>query len=1140
MFKKKFNDNIRFRFLIVISVILFIGTLTISLILALNEERVLKNSLTTTGQSFASYIAKLGKDPLVMKDGIQLDAIVNDATKDENIAYCVIRDAQGTPLTTQFASINYHVPRLNAVLSHLAGEHDLPDIINIIKKKEPIIEVSTPVMIDIKKIGMVTIGMSAHNVNQEIVKTIIVVIALNVAMAFVLGVVLFVVSKKIVLKPIIEIARASSNLARGDLPMEVKARTTGEVKNLVDSFNDMVKNLKKVTVSKDYVDNIIRSMINALIVVSPDNKIIRANEATCRLLGYTETELIGLPAETIFGAKGTQKSEWMESMLAIGNIEESFITKNGCEVPVLLSASAMRDHDGLIRGVVYVAEDISERKQTYQALLESEQKLHSIIQGSPIPAFVIDKDHKITYWNRALEEITGISAQSMVGTTQQWRAFYNEERPCMADMLVDENITEIHQSYSDKHVKSTLREEAYEAMDFFPAMGKKGKWLRFTAAAIRNSKGNLIGAMETLEDFTERKRMEAEEIYKTLTENSLASVFIVQDGKYRFINNSAITYTNYTAEELVGQDSDSIVYPEDKERLKKMAREMLSGASNAAFKFRMLTKHNQIRWLSQTVTPIIYEGRPAILGNAIDITEIRQAEELYKTLTERALAGVYVVQEGKFRFVNSNVASYAGYTKEELAGEKAEKLIHPEDREKVRNKTRSMLHGESVSPHEYRIITKNGEMRWIMETVTSISYGGKPAILGNSMDITEFRKSREELEELKALESSILSSISHVVLGLQNGRILFVNDAVETVFGWKPEELIGQSISVLYNSESEYDNFDSLIRAGLKDHQKCSQELEVSCRNKTGANVICGVTYSRIGDVLDDNNIVATYEDITDRKRTSLQLLQSEKMASIGQLAAGVAHEINNPTAFVSSNLKTLSDYLNDIIKLINQYHALAGDLKKEAAIEPLREILAEHLKLIEDLEKGMDIDYIIKDVIPLITESREGTERIKKIVQDLKNFAHPGDEKLRTVNVNDSIESTLNIVWNEIKYKAVVHKEYGDIPDIMGYPQQLNQVFMNLLVNATQAIKERGEIRITTKVDDGKVEMIFTDTGAGIPKENLSKLFDPFFTTKDVGTGTGLGLHVAYSIIKKHNGTIEVDSIVDKGTTFTVKLPLN
>jgi two-component system, NtrC family, sensor kinase len=185
-----------------------------------------------------------------------------------------------------------------------------------------------------------------------------------------------------------------------------------------------------------------------------------------------------------------------------------------------------------------------------------------------------------------------------------------------------------------------------------------------------------------------------------------------------------------------------------------------------------------------------------------------------------------------------------------------------------------------------------------------------------------------------------------------------------------------------------------------------------------------------------------------------------------------------------------------------------------------------------------MKMDDIYEDAVALIAESREGTGRIARIVQDLKNFAHPGEEKETSFNVNENVESTLNIVWNELKYKAVVHKDYGDIPRVLGFPQQLNQVFMNLLVNAAQAIRDKGEIRISTRADNGYIEIRISDTGVGIPPENLPKLFDPFFTTKEVGKGTGLGLHVAYSIIEKHNGSISVESTVGVGTTFIVRIP--
>jgi two-component system NtrC family sensor kinase len=282
--------------------------------------------------------------------------------------------------------------------------------------------------------------------------------------------------------------------------------------------------------------------------------------------------------------------------------------------------------------------------------------------------------------------------------------------------------------------------------------------------------------------------------------------------------------------------------------------------------------------------------------------------------------------------------------------------------------------------------------------------------------------------------------------------------------------------------------------------------------------------------------LIQLEEDI---KRVHTQLLHSEKMASVGQLAAGVAHEINNPTGFVSSNLKTLSDYHNDMGRLVNEYRTMFADLKTAmTAIEPIPSI-ADQLDRISKLETEIDIDFILNDVLQLIQESREGTERIKKIVLDLKDFAHPGEDSVQAVDINKGIESTLNVVWNEIKYKATVNKAYGDLPVVEGYPQQLNQVFMNLLVNAAQAIENKGEINIETRAYDHHVEIRISDTGCGIPQKNLSRVFDPFFTTKEVGKGTGLGLNVAYNIIKKHRGTIDVKSEVGKGSTFIIRIPV-
>ncbi|RJQ44152.1 MAG: PAS domain S-box protein [Nitrospiraceae bacterium] len=263
-------------------------------------------------------------------------------------------------------------------------------------------------------------------------------------------------------------------------------------------------------------------------------------------------------------------------------------------------------------------------------------------------------------------------------------------------------------------------------------------------------------------------------------------------------------------------------------------------------------------------------------------------------------------------------------------------------------------------------------------------------------------------------------------------------------------------------------------------------------------------------------------------KATQAQILQREKMASIGQLAAGVAHEINNPMGFISSNLGTLGKYIGKLTEFINAQSTIAESAGSAETAEKLKEI-----------KKKLKLDYILEDVGQLISESLDGADRVKKIVQNLKSFSRVDEAEFKHTDINECIESTLNIVWNELKYKATMVKEYGEVPQIKCYPQQLNQVFMNLLVNAAHAIEKQGEIKIKTWNRDGSINISISDTGCGIPADKINRVFEPFYTTKPVGQGTGLGLSITYDIIKKHNGDINVESEVGKGTVFTVTIPV-
>jgi two-component system NtrC family sensor kinase len=260
------------------------------------------------------------------------------------------------------------------------------------------------------------------------------------------------------------------------------------------------------------------------------------------------------------------------------------------------------------------------------------------------------------------------------------------------------------------------------------------------------------------------------------------------------------------------------------------------------------------------------------------------------------------------------------------------------------------------------------------------------------------------------------------------------------------------------------------------------------------------------------------------------KLVQSEKLASIGQLAAGVAHEINNPIGYIFSNFTTLEKYLGDLFEMLQAYEEAEQTLGNSPVAAKLR-----------TLREQVELDFLKEDIPTLMAESKEGITRVRKIVQDLKDFSRvDANQEWAWVNLHRGIDSTLNIVNNEIKYKADVVKEYGTLPDVECLASELNQVFMNLLVNAAHAIRdERGTITIRSGTHDDKVWVEVADNGSGISSENLGRIFDPFFTTKPIGKGTGLGLSLSYGIVQKHHGQIEAKSELGVGTTFRLTLPV-
>lgn len=406
-------------------------------------------------------------------------------------------------------------------------------------------------------------------------------------------------------------------------------------------------------------------------------------------------------------------------------------------------------------------------------------------------------------------------------------------------------------------------------------------------------------------------------------------------------------------------------------------------------------------------------------------------------------------------------------------------------------------------------------------------------------------KLRREEEQGRHLQLSLQRFLDHLpaLAYVKDGdlRARMVNRHCLSMLGKEPAEVIGKTNAELFPAafaaKISADDRQVLVSGEATTYEETldGREYETTkfvIADDRGPRQLGGITFDITERKRAERELAARLEELRALnhrlEETHHQLLQSEKMAALGQLAAGVAHEINNPVGFVGTNLRTLQNYLRDLFRVAAACEEAAAQAR-----------VPEDFARIQAVKDEVDFDYLRNDVFHLLEESVGGLARVKKIVQDLKDFSRPGEVEWQLADLRQGLDSTLNIVAHEIKYRCAVRKEYGDIPPIRCLPAELNQVFLNLLTNAAQAIPDKGEIVIRTGRDGDEVFVAVEDNGQGIAPEHLGRIFDPFYTTKPVGEGTGLGLSLSYAIVQKHGGRIEVDSTPGQGTTFTVRLPI-
>jgi len=496
-------------------------------------------------------------------------------------------------------------------------------------------------------------------------------------------------------------------------------------------------------------------------------------------------------------------------------------------------------------------------------------------------------------------------------------------------------------------------------------------------------------------------------------------------------------------------------------------------------------------------TPIICRLTASRIGETLvdkqvvityeDITDQKTAEEVYETMAESSQVGVYVVQDGVFVYVNSIGAGYAGYRPEELIGQSSVRLIHPEDRGPVARRARSMLRGRRKNPQVFRIVAKDGRVRWIMETVTPIRFRGKRGILGNSMDITEQKEAQRKLQELEALEASILEAIPHAVIGVRDKKVFFANDGVEKVFGWKPSELIGRETRLLYRSEAEFEVIAKLLHSTLE--RRRTFAVEYPCRRKDGVEIQCMISAARIGERLSHESIVVTFENITYRKEFESELERSRVRLRDLSMHLQTAQEKERTRI-----ARELHDELGQLLTALNTGISL---LRKK--IPPEQEHLQERTKS-------------MKELIELTMQT------VKRIYMDLR----PG--------MLDHLGLPVAIEWQcrEFEKRTGIRCSCVVEPEEMEPNKDASITVFRILQEALTNVAKHAKatrVKVTLRGLEDDLELVVADNGRGILEEDLKK-------PKSFGL---LGIRER---VEFRGGEMKISGKKGKGTTVTVRLP--
>jgi PAS domain S-box-containing protein len=802
------------------------------------------------------------------------------------------------------------------------------------------------------------------------------------------------------------------------------------------------------------------------------------------------------------------------------------------------SALPLRDNQGKILGAIVVNHDITDIKRVQSELRTSNEFLQTLIDA--IPNALFNKTVHGTYigCNRAFESLVGYNRTQIIGRT-------------------DEELFGADNAKIYTHMDSALITSGGQISYESPYVNRFDvqRDLLVSKAVYSTEDTESAGIIGVITDITERKAAEvalkqSEGNLRALLQSTLEG-FILFDANLKIItfNQMADTWARrFTGIELVENETIDQFLPNlPSDSIPNALHDALNDHPRS-FSRQIISESGEAIWFDFNALPV-KSPLGDVVGACISINDNSELEKAHarvrhlSSALEQSAIMVFILDlEGKIEFINRQVEEKTGYSEDDLIGQSLS-VFYFEEPDWIVDMVHS-VHSTARNLHTETLVQpRHGDPFWASITVSPIRDQDNRIshFLVQKEDISERKLREATLNQSEAKYRELFETAPYGIIILDvNHSISDVNRTMTRIIGSEKQVCFGSNLRnwVIERMVEEYDT--AIEHMELEG----SSQIELPLRHQNGSEVWVELSATAI---LDETGIyggaIIHCLDISIRRQIELQLRHAQKMESIGQLAAGIAHEINTPTQFVSDNLRFLSDSFGDLHKLIISYNGLYTILQEKQE-EP------EMLESIEQLRQEIDLDFILSDIPQAFAEATEGVGRITRIVKAMKEFSHPETDQKSATDINHAIESTVTVARNEWKYVAELELNLDpELPLVPCLPGELNQVILNLVINAAHAIeeakekrgdREKGLITVSTSVEVDWAVIRITDTGTGIPNTIRNRIFDPFFTTKRVGRGTGQGLAISHSVIvDKHHGKLHFTTEENVGTTFIIELPL-